>query len=372
MRTIHQLLPSLAPADAIGAHVRHLQRLLRSLGVESEIFAEDIHPRMRRFAAPVEELTRRPGTGNGSAILYHSSTGSDVMELLLSHEGPLLVYYHNITEAAFFDRWSPAAAEHMRLARRQLRQLAWRCDLAIAASGFNRAELVREGFRRTEVVPVLVDFARYDAPPHRRTLAGLRRTTADGGARWLFVGRITPNKCQHDVIGAFAAYRRLFDPEARLWLVGGGSSMAYWRSLEVLLAELDLAHAVRLTGTVPFDRLLAHYRAADVFVCASEHEGFCVPVLEAMHIGVPVVAFSSTAVPETVGDGGLLLADKDPVTVAAAVHRVLTDGALRASLTEAGRSRVEHFSLANTSRRMAETIRAFLDERADRGTAARA
>ncbi len=376
LRAIHQLLPSLAPADAIGTHVQHLQQLLRSLGLESELFAEDIHPDLRRFAVPAEELIRSDhsprGPGNQSAILYHSSTGSDMIEFLLGYGGPLLVYYHNITEPGFLDRWSPAAAEHMRLARRQLRRLAGRCDLAIAASSFNRAELVREGFRHTEVAPVLVDFTRYEAAPHRRTLAYLRRATAEGGGRWLFVGRITPNKCQHDVIGAFAAYRRLFDPKARLWLVGGGASMAYWRSLETLSRELDVAHAVRLTGTIPFAQLLAHYRAADVFVCASEHEGFCVPVLEAMHFGVPVVAFSTTAVPETVGGGGLLLDDKDPVTVAMAVRRVLTDTTLKDSLTEAGRARVDHFSLPNASRRMKEVISTFRDEWATREARARA
>ncbi|MGH2770991.1 MAG: glycosyltransferase family 4 protein [Actinomycetota bacterium] len=376
LRAIHQLLPSLAPADAIGTHVRHLQQLLRSLGLRSEIFAEDIQPEMRRFAAPAEDLIRfqpkqRLPEGE-TAILYHSSTGSDMIEFLVGYGGPLLVNYHNITEAGFLERWSPAAAEHMRLARRQLRRLAGRCDLAIAPSSFNRAELAREGFGRIEVVPILVDFARYDRAPHRRTLAHLRRPTGQGGARWLFVGRITPNKCQHDVIGAFAAYRRLFDPEARLWLVGGGASMAYWRSLEALGRELDIAHAVRLTGMIPFARLLAHYRAADVFVCASEHEGFCVPVLEAMYLGVPVIAFSATAVPETVGDGGLLLDDKDPVTVAMAVHRVLTDGALKASLREAGRARADHFSLPNTGRRMKETITSFMEEMSRRESAARA
>ncbi|MGH2709047.1 MAG: glycosyltransferase family 4 protein, partial [Actinomycetota bacterium] len=348
LRAIHQLLPSLAPADAIGTHVRHLQQLLRSLGLRSEIFAEDIQPEMRRFAAPAEDLIRfqpkqRLPEGE-TAILYHSSTGSDMIEFLVGYGGPLLVNYHNITEAGFLERWSPAAAEHMRLARRQLRRLAGRCDLAIAPSSFNRAELAREGFGRIEVVPILVDFARYDRAPHRRTLAHLRRPmappTGQGGARWLFVGRITPNKCQHDVIGAFAAYRRLFDPEARLWLVGGGASMAYWRSLEALGRELDIAHAVRLTGTIPFARLLAHYRAADVFVCASEHEGLCVPLLEAMHHDLPIVAHHAAAVPETAGDAALVLEAKDPETVATAVQRVLTDETLRTHMRAAGLGRV--------------------------------
>jgi glycosyltransferase involved in cell wall biosynthesis len=230
-------------------------------------------------------------------------------------------------------------------------------QLAIADSTYNAEDLRSEGFERTAVSPILVDFTEYDEAPRSRTLSRLRKE-ADGGHRWLFIGRLSPNKCQHDLIAAFAVYRRLFDPKARLSLVGGGPAPLYRRALAAMADELGLGDAVELADAVDSADALAHFAASDVLVCLSEHEGFNIPVLEAMHFGMPVVAYSCCAVPETVGDAGVLLADKDPVVVATAVDRVLTDDGLRSTLVAAGKRRVEHFSLANTSRRMLDTITA--------------
>ncbi|MDQ3947211.1 MAG: glycosyltransferase family 4 protein, partial [Actinomycetota bacterium] len=155
-------------------------------------------------------------------------------------------------------------------------------------------------------------------------------------------------------------YRELFDPAARLHLIGGRTSMLYWEGLGLLAEELGCAEAVEFTDVLTFPEVLAHYRAADVFVSLSEHEGFCVPLLEAMHFGVPVVALASSAVSETVADAGLLLPDKDPVTVACAVQRVLTDEPLRSQLVAAGGRRVEHFSFANNRQRLLSALEAGL------------
>lgn len=361
---VHQFLPTFAAHDAIGTHVLRVQRLLRGAGYESEIFADDIHQEMRGRAHPYRGYADTIRAGQRAWLLYHSSTGSPMAEYLRAQDLPLLVDYHNITLPLFFDRWEPLAADSMRAGREQLRRLAPVATLGIADSTFNEADLVEAGFTRTAVAPILVDFSDYDAPPDARTSARLRRAGERGGPRWLFVGRVAPNKCQHDVVAAFAAYRRLFQPRAMLSLVGGRTSQLYWRALERMIADLGLADAVELTDNVPFARLLAYYRAADVFVCLSAHEGFNVPVLEAMRFDVPVVAHAVSAVPETVDVGGLLLADKDPVVVAAAVERVLTDAPLRQSLVTAGRARVAHFSLANTSRRMLDAIASVVEDRA--------
>jgi glycosyltransferase involved in cell wall biosynthesis len=157
-------------------------------------------------------------------------------------------------------------------------------------------------------------------------------------------------------VAAFAAYRRLFDPAARLSIVGGRTLLLYARALERLAAELEVADAVDFTDNLTFPQLVAHYRAADVFVSLSEHEGFCVPLVEAMHFGVPTVAHACCAVPETVGDATVLLDDKDPLTVAVAVQRVLSDDAVRKAMIEAGHGRVEHFSLVNNQRRLLDAL----------------
>ncbi len=252
-------------------------------------------------------------------ILYHFSIGSPLLDLVRTLDVPLALDYHNITDAKFFWRWEPRAATQMLDGRRQLAEIAPEARFALADSRFNECELVELGCRHTAVAPILLDFADYDSAPDATALAQRREARAAGGADWIAVGRIAPNKCQHDVVLAFAAYRRLYDPHARLTLVGGQSAGEYWRALRRLTVELGIAHAVTFTDVVSHAELLACYRTADVLLCLSEHEGFNVPVLEAMHFDVPVVAYTSTAVPDTVGDGGILLTDKDPVVVASAV-----------------------------------------------------
>ena len=355
MTAVHQFLPVFAAGDAIGNHVLRIRDTLRAAGYESEIFADHVHPPMRKQARHFSDF--KPGAGRRDVhLLYHLSTGSRMAAWLADQTVPLAVDYHNITPAEYFDRWEPAAAQVARRARAELRRLASSTAYGLADSAYNAAELTDEGYPDTAVVPILIDFDDYDAPPDAATLTRLRRRADGGGAQWLFVGRVAAQKCQHDVVAAFAAYRRLFDPKARLSIVGGRTLLLYARALERLADELGVADAVDFTDNLKFRQLLAQYRAADLFVCLSEHEGFCVPLVEAMHFGVPTVAFASTAVPETVGDATLLLPDKGPLTVAVAAHRVLSDDVVRKALVEAGHRRVEHFSLVNNRRRLLEAL----------------
>jgi glycosyltransferase involved in cell wall biosynthesis len=233
--------------------------------------------------------------------------------------------------------------------------------LGIAVSGFNERELVEAGYRRTAVVPVLVDFEALGAVSDRAADRRLAAAKRQGGADWLFVGRIAPNKCQHQLVKAFAVYRRLYDAKARLWLVGSSSSSTYLSALERFIEALELGESVVLTGSVPQGVLVSHYRKADVLVCLSEHEGFCVPLLEAMWHGLPVVALAATAVPATVGGAGVLLppgpgGQAEPTVVAAAVHRVLSDGSVREALVACGAGRVEQFSLDRTRQQLTDTL----------------
>jgi glycosyltransferase involved in cell wall biosynthesis len=167
---------------------------------------------------------------------------------------------------------------------------------------------------------------------------------------------VAPHKAQHDLVKAFAAYRRVYDPLARLHIIGGSSSHAYWTALERFVAAAGLGDAVDLAGSISPGALAAQYRVADAFVCLSDHEGFCVPLLEAMHHEVPVVAYRAAAVPETVAGAGLVLDDKAPVTVATAVHRVVTDARLREGLVAAGRARVADFSLDRSRARLVDAV----------------
>ena len=360
-KVLHQFVPNLAAGDAIGVHVRLTQDALRAAGWESEIFYDDAQAAVKKLGRHFSTWDRHADGRDGDAwILFQLSTGSRMTPFLLDQDVPFGVYFHNITPPLFFERWEPGAAENLRTALGEMRRLAPSARFAIANSTFSEADLVEAGYSPTAVAPVLLDPKELAGAPNARLLQRLRRETAGGGTRWLFIGRVAPNKCQHDVMAAFAAYREVYDPRARLTLVGGRTSNVYYRSLELLADELGIADAVELTDTISHEEKLACYQAADVFVCLSEHEGFKVPTVESMHFGLPVVAYAAAAVPETVGDAGVLLPTKDPMVVAAAVDRVVTDDALRASVVEAGRKRAEDFSLARTSAHLLDLLDGFV------------
>ncbi|MGH9103885.1 MAG: glycosyltransferase family 4 protein, partial [Acidimicrobiales bacterium] len=289
---IHQFVPTLAPRDAIGAHTLAVQDLLRELGWRSEVYAWEVKPGLEGRALPYRRFARpwrRPRTW----CLYQASIASVIADFLRERPEPKLLNYHNITPAELVGDWDPAVGEAVVFGRQQLARLAPATELAIAVSSFNEADLVSTGYRRTTVVPPLVDLDALACEPDAVMLDRLEAARAGGGPDWLFVGRLSPHKAQHHVVAALAAYRRAYDGRARLRLVGGAASPSYEVALRRYVAYLGLEEAVELTGSVTPGELAALYAAADVFVCCSEHEGFCVPLLEALHAGVPVVAYAA-------------------------------------------------------------------------------
>jgi len=353
---IHQFIPSFAARDAVGQHTLRLRTLLRDLGFDSDIYAEDVHPELRGQALDYRTFAPPPGTPTW--LLYQASTGSPMGDWLQTRPEPLLLDYHNITPVEMFAPWEPVVAAVLRRARAQLARLAPRSRLGFADSTFNAGEIDDLGCPRTVVAPILLDPGAFECGVDA---AVLDRLGAGSGVAWLFVGRLAPNKAQHDVLKAFALYRRVFDSRARLWLVGGSSSDAYVRALRSLAQRLGVASAVEFAGSVSQEALVAYYRAADVFVCLSDHEGFCVPLLESMAHGVPVVAFGSSAVPETLGSAGVCLPEKSPGVVASAVWRVVSDRSVRDALVAAGHRRLQDFSLERTRATYADAIKQFVE-----------
>ncbi len=349
-RAVHQFVPTYEPG-AVGAHLAQVQRLLRDRGYESDVFTEHLHPSLAGRARPFAEYGREVPAGRDDVLLYQSAIGSVVGDFVLGRTEPLVINHHNITPIEYFAAWDPDIIWGLQWGFQQLEALAPRTRLAIAVSEFNRADLVDLGYTDTAVVPILLDPGELLAEPDPDVAARLAAARSAGGAQWLFVGRVAPNKAQHDLVKAFALYRRVYDPQARLQIVGGPASASYWGALERFVRVLGIGDAVSLTGAVPSGGLAAEYANADVFVCMSEHEGFCVPLLEAMLARVPIVAFAAAAVPETLGDAGVLLAEKSAATVAAAVHRVLTDAPLRDRLVAAGTDRVQEYALDRTRAR---------------------
>ncbi|MHB8219936.1 MAG: glycosyltransferase family 4 protein [Acidimicrobiales bacterium] len=351
---VHQFVPALIPRDATGSHTLLLRDALRRAGWQSEIFAEATHDELVGRTHRVEDYPGRSRPGD--VLIYQFTTSSMVADFVAARPEPLILNYHNVTAPELYGRWDPEAAARSAEARRQLAELAPRAALGLAVSAFNERDLLAAGCPRTAVAPVLVDLERSVAAPDARAAAGLRRERASGGCDWLFVGRLVPPKAQHLVVEALWAYRRLYDPTARLHLVGSAPSRRYLTALRGFVADLGLEGAVRVHGEVADAGLAALYAAADVYVSLSAHEGFGIPLVEASRAGLPVVALGAAAVPETVGDAGLLVGTAEPALVAAAVHRVLSDDRLRRGLVDAGRRRCGVHSLATAGRRAVEAV----------------
>ncbi len=340
---IDQVIPSLASRDAIGGHVVQLRDLLRSRGYQSDIFYGTATPDRLDYGLPVSRLGDRSSPDR--VLLYQLSIGSPVADLFRERPERKFVNYHNITPADLLEAWVPHVGEEVRRGRAQLRDLAPVTEFAIADSMYNERELQVAGYRSTATVPLLIDLDGFAGAPDPVLAARMAAQKAAGGTDLLFVGKVSPHKGQDDLIKALAAYRRLYDPQARLHLVGGAISEEYQFALERFIAELGLEDAVEFAGSVTHEELIAHYAAADAFVCLSNHEGFCVPLLESMYHRLPIVAYTNTAVPETVQSAGLVLPNKEPARVAAAINRVVTDAQLRAMLAGAAAERVEAFAL---------------------------
>ncbi len=325
---IHQLSVSAAYGDAIGAEIFTVRDALRAAGYASDVFVELVDARMAGEVRPYQEY--REVSGPDNVALLHFSLGSKVSALAREIEDRLVLIYHNITPAEWFAPYSLGIARDCQRGRVELATLAERTTLALGDSEYNRRELADLGYGNTGVLPLIVDMSRLDEPPDPMVLDRFD----DDRTNLLFVGRCVPNKAIEDLLRMFAYYRRCIDHRSRLLIVGEYRSFVlYFDALNNLASDLGLDE-VYFTGHVSQAELNAYYRVADCFVCASEHEGFCVPIFEAMHRELPVVAYAAAAIPYSTGRGVLLLQDKDPAAFAEAAHLAITDGDLRRQLLQ--------------------------------------
>ena len=324
-KSVHQFHPAVDVGDAITNNMFELQAILQRMGYKSEVFAEHIHDDLRGVVRPIESYKG----STDSVLIVHHSLGYERLEAVLARPGRIIVSYHNITPARFFSL--PTLVDLINLGLGQLGTLARRADAAIADSNFNRRDLLRAGFGPVDVFPVKLNFDSF------RAVARRRRPSTD----WLFIGRLVENKCQHDLVAAFAAYAKAFDSDACLYLIGGDGHHAYVDYLRHTCDRLGVADRVKILGKVDESTLRQHLATAGVFVSMSEHEGFGVPLLEAMAAGIPVVAYDSAAVAETMGGSGLLIEDKDPWKTAALVRVLFDDAELNRRLVKRQFARVE-------------------------------
>jgi len=340
------MLPTLTTGDAIGNQVLEIRDLLRVAGHSSDIYAERWHPRLDGECRRYDEYDKVSASDN--VLLLHYSIGGESNTYAEELPDKVVMVYHNITPAGFFYKTNPIFARQLREARDGLKALAWRWP-AIAASEYNQVELQRLGFKVVGVAPYIVAQDQLAAGEQSVGAARARSKYGKRGTRdWLYVGRLAPNKRIDDLIKAFYYYRTWIEPRSRLLLVGTGDGNESYVD-----ALYRMVSAFGLDGTVAFcghwtaeDGLAAFYRMADVYVCMSEHEGFCIPLVEAMSFDVPVLAFAATGVPYTLGNAGILFDLKDHAAVAEMAHEMVINPRLRATIVAGQRARLSVYDPA--------------------------
>jgi glycosyltransferase involved in cell wall biosynthesis len=328
MPQIHQVLATLGYGDAIGHEVLGIQRVLRGAGYESEIFVQTADPRLEHLTQDYRDLKGASHPDN--ILIHHFSIGSRASRMAYALPDRMVLIYHNITPPEFFVDVNKELVQLCYRGRRELSLYQSRCDLALGDSEYNRQELEALGFAPTGVLDVVPGFNHLSGPADY-TFA---KAFDDDWVNLIFVGRVIPNKKIEDVIRFFHAYKTFFNPRSRLLLVGAHSGFErYLTMIHNFIARIG-ARDVHLIGHVTNEELTAYYELADLFVCASEHEGFCVPLIESFHMGVPVMAFAATAVPSTMDGAGVLYTTKDPLHVAGLINAIIDDPALSSRIVD--------------------------------------
>ncbi len=328
MTAVHQVLATLGYGDAIGHEVLGIQRVLRAAGYRSDIFVETADHRLEHLTRDYRQLVDDSSPDN--LLLHHFSLGSKASRTAFALPDRMALIYHNITPPEYFVGINRKLAAQCFRGRRELGAYRRRCDLAMGDSEFNRQDLEALGFQKTAVLPVVPDFSHLDRPANRFVADQFDDTWTN----ILFVGRVISNKKIEDLIRFFHAYHTVYNPRSRLIVVGTHTGFErYFAGLTELAAALGLTH-VHFTGQVSDAELVAYYEVADLFLCASEHEGFCVPLVEAFYKQVPVLAYAATAVPSTMDGAGVLYDDKDPRRVAALMDAIVSDGRVQDAIVD--------------------------------------
>ena len=326
---VHQVLATLGYGDAIGHEAIGIQQVLRGAGYQSEIFVETADPRLEHLTIDYRDMVG--AITPDDILIHHFSIGSRASRTAYALPGRMVLVYHNITPPEYFIGVHKDLVKLCFRGRRELTAYVTRADLALGDSEYNRQELSALGFPDTGVLPVVPDFVHLDEAVDRTLAADFD----DGFTNIMFVGRVIPNKKFEDVIRAFHVYRARHNPRSRLLLVGSHSGFdKYLAMLQGLIARLGTPD-VHFLGHVSNEELTALYEVADLFLCASEHEGFCVPIIEAFYKRVPVLAYAATAVPATMDGAGVLYDRKDFGEIAKLMEAILGDAALSDAIVSA-------------------------------------
>lgn len=360
---VHQFVAGYTTRDAISNEARTLQRIFQGWGCESAIFSESrrILPALRSDTTDISEAASRCRPND--VALLHLSIGSPVNEAFADLRCRKAILYHNITPSRYFEWVNPQTAHSLALGNRQVKALASAADVNLADSDFNASELSAMGYRNVRTFPLVLDFDFIGTAPDRGTLS----TFSDGRINVLFVGRGVPNKKLEDVLAAFLCLQRNVEPRARLLLAGSFAGTEPYYAFLLSESRAAAPDSVHILGSVTQPVLSALYRSASVFLCMSEHEGFCIPILESMAHDVPVLAYAAAAVPETMDGAGILFRNKDMPSIAEMISRTARDRSLRDPILAGQRERVRRYRKRDLEKELRTLLSPLLPDAAKPG-----
>jgi len=337
-KCVIQIVSTLNFGDAVGNDVLAIKRALKESGYITAVFAEQIHEKIKD--TDVLPLTFLPELREDDVVIYHFASADSYVSELAKLKCKKVLRYHNITPAVFFQGFDALAEMHVRQGVKDIQMLSNSIDYGLIVSEFNKKELLSMGYQcPMDVVPILIPFSDYEKEPDQNVL----KKYNDKKTNILFVGRGAPNKKIEDVIRAFMAYKKTYDADARLFLVGNYDVKSKYYTFLQEVMEKENAKDIIFPGHISFAEILAYYRLADVFLCMSEHEGFCVPLVEAMFFKIPVIAYHSSAIPDTLNGTGVLIEKKDMMQIAEEIHKIVSDSEYAAHIIDGEQKRLQDF-----------------------------
>ncbi|WP_407425576.1 glycosyltransferase family 4 protein [Treponema sp.] len=338
MRII-QIVPSLSYGDAVGNDILALKKIIEQKGIETAVYAESVNIKAGEEDS-IFTISDLKSLSENDILISHVACSSQLNEDIKHLRCLKIMMYHNITPPHFFKDYNVQSQKSCEQALKEVESLKSTFDLVLTPSEFNKKDLLRMGFScPIRILPILIPFDDYKKTPAEHIL----KQYNDNFTNIIFTGRIAPNKKHEDVLKVFYEYQRYFNEKSRLFFVGSSSSLErYEQRLRDYAGVLGVKNVI-FTGHVRFEEILAYYKVSDLFLCQSEHEGFCVPLVEAMFFEKPVVAYDSSAISETLGGSGFILKEKNSVKTAAVMNRILTDDELRKTIIENQNIRLSDF-----------------------------
>lgn len=354
---IVQVIVNLERGDAIGNFTLMLEDVIKKTGYETEIYAARAGKGIEEGS--VKKFSQLKGLSSDDILIYQMCESNPVFQKILKFNCKKMAIYHNVTPPVFFKHWGNFMIECQTKALKEIASMNQAFDWCIADSEFNKNDLVSMGYDQSkiDVIPIITDFEDYKKVPSEKIIKSYK----DDYTNILFVGRIVPNKKQEDIIRAFTYYKKNINKKSRLILVGTPFSADYYEDLLQYIGIIGVEDVI-IPGHISFEEILGFYASADIFLCMSEHEGFCVPLLEAMMFKVPIIAYDSTAIPYTLGQGGILVDTKDPVLIAELIDKIVNDSNLREIIVQRQERELEKYDRKRLERKFLEVINKVIKE----------